>query len=57
MLWLMPSLLGSPLRSLALFQPDLVLALVAGAALGVLWAVFRLGVAYTGEGSNVPMAS
>jgi CubicO group peptidase (beta-lactamase class C family) len=48
-LWLMPTLLGSPLGSLNLFQPDLGLALVATAVSGVLWAVFRLGVAHTGE--------
>jgi CubicO group peptidase (beta-lactamase class C family) len=49
MTWLMPNLLGAPLGTLALFQPDLGLALIASAGLGVLWAVFRLGVAYTGE--------
>ena len=47
-LWLMPNLLGAPLGTLALFQPDLGLALLATAVSGVLWAVFRLGVAYTG---------
>ncbi len=46
---LVPSLVGSPLRSLSLFQPDLGLALVATAVTGVMWAVFRLGVAYTGR--------
>ncbi len=49
MTWLMPNLLGAPLGTLALFQPDLGLALIASAGFGVLWAVFRLGVAYTGE--------
>jgi CubicO group peptidase (beta-lactamase class C family) len=48
-LWLMPALLGSPLANLALFQPDLGLGLILGAAFGVLWAVFRLAVAYTGN--------
>lgn len=48
-LWLMPTLLGSPIGTLALFQPDLGLAMVATAGLGVLWALFRLGVAYTGK--------
>lgn len=46
---LIPDLFGVPLRTLALFQPDFGLALVATAVTGVLWAVFRLGVAYTGE--------
>ncbi len=46
-LWLMPNLLGSPLGTINLFQPDLGLALIASAVIGVLWAVFRLGVAYT----------
>jgi hypothetical protein len=46
-LWLVPNLFGSPLANLLLFAPDLVLALVATAVFGVLWAVFRLGVAYT----------
>ena len=45
---LVPSLLGAPLATITLFQPDLGLALVATAVTGVLWAVFRLGVAYTG---------
>ncbi len=47
--WMVPSLLGSPLGNIRLFQPDLGLALIATAASGVLWAVFRLGVAYTGK--------
>lgn len=47
-IWLMPNLLGSPLGTLTLFQPDLGIAMAATAGLGVLWAVFRLGFAYTG---------
>lgn len=47
-LWLAPTLLGSPLRTLAVYQPDLGVALVATAATGVLWAVFRFAVAHTG---------
>jgi hypothetical protein len=46
--WLVPNLFGSPLGNLLLFSPDLGLALVT-AAFGLLWAVFRLGVAYTGK--------
>lgn len=48
-LGLIPNLFGTPLSTLTLFQPDLGLALIATAASGVLWAVFRLVVAYTGE--------
>jgi len=48
-LWLVPNLFGAPLGTLVRFQPDLGLALIATAVSGVLWAVFRLGVAYTGE--------
>ena len=44
---LVPTLIGSPLTNLALFQPDLGMLLVASAVAGVLWAVFRLGVAHT----------
>ncbi len=47
-LWLVPNLLGAPLATISLFQPDLGLTLIAGAVFGVLWAVCRLGVAYTG---------
>ncbi|MTH66892.1 serine hydrolase domain-containing protein [Agromyces bracchium] len=49
---LVPGLLGSPIGTIALFQPDLGLALIATAIMGVLWAVFRLGVAYTGRSSR-----
>ncbi len=49
LMWLMPRLFGTSLGSLALFQPDLVILLIAAGLLGVLWAVFRLGVAYTGK--------
>ncbi len=46
---LVPRLSGSPLANLNQFQPDFVLVLIATAVTGVLWAVFRLGVAYTGR--------
>ncbi len=49
LLWLVPSLLGTPLGKLSLFAPDYLLALIATAVTGVLWVVFRLGVAYTGK--------
>jgi hypothetical protein len=45
---LVPIVGGAPLGTIRLFQPDFGLALVASAVTGVLWAVFRLGVAYTG---------
>ncbi len=46
---LVPSMLGAPLVTLRLFQPDLGIVLIATAITGVLWAVFRLTVAYTGR--------
>ena len=46
---LVPNLFGTPLANIRLFQPDLGIALVATAVTGVLWAVFRLAVAYTGS--------
>ena len=49
LLGLVPSLLGTPLGTLSLFAPDYLLTLVATAVTGVLWAVFRLGVAYSGK--------
>ncbi len=48
-LGLVPRLFGSPLANIRLFAPDVALVLVATAATGVLWAAFRLGVAYTGH--------
>ena len=49
-LGLVPQLFGAPLGTLVRFQPDLVLTLKASAVTGLLWALFRLGVAYSGEG-------
>ncbi len=46
---LVPILGGAPIGTIRLFAPDLALALIASAVTGVLWAVFRLGVAYTGR--------
>lgn len=46
---LVPTVLGAPLSTICLFQPDFGLAMVASAATGVLWAVFRLAVAYSGK--------
>jgi hypothetical protein len=54
MLWLVPNLFGVPLGTLFLFQPDFGLALIATSVFGVLWAVLRLGVAYTGSSSATP---
>ena len=48
-LHLVPNLFGTPLANIRLFQPDLGVALIATAVTGVLWAVFRLAVAYTGR--------
>ena len=44
---LVPNLLGAPIDTIKVFQPDFGLALIATPVTGVLWAVFRLGVAYT----------
>jgi len=46
---LVPGLLGSPLGTIALFQPDLGVVLIATAITGVVWATVRLGIAYTGR--------
>ena len=48
-LWVVPTLFGAPLGTLRLFQPDFGLMLIATAVTGVLWAVFRLGIAYIGR--------
>lgn len=50
MLVLVPRLFGAPLGTIWLFSPDLALGLVACGIGGLLWAVFRLGVAYSGRG-------
>jgi CubicO group peptidase (beta-lactamase class C family) len=47
--YLIPQLFGVSIGTLRLFQPDLGLTFVATAATGVMWAVFRLGVAYSGK--------
>ncbi len=49
LLGLVSKLFGTPLGTLRLYAPDLVLILVATAVTGVLWSVFRLAVAYTGR--------
>jgi len=49
MLFLIPHLFGLSLGTLCRYQPDLGLAMIATAATGVPWAVFRLGLAYTGR--------
>lgn len=48
-LYLIPALFGVSIGKLRLFQPDLALMMIAAAATGILLAVFRLGVAYTGK--------
>ncbi|WP_380169604.1 serine hydrolase domain-containing protein [Jannaschia sp. R86511] len=48
MLRLVPDLVGAPLGTLRLFQPDLGLLLISGAVTGVLWATVRLVIAHTG---------
>ncbi len=46
---LIPQVFGVSMGTLRQFQPDLALTMVASAATGVTWAVFRLGVAYSGR--------
>ena len=46
---LVPRLVGASFSTLNLFGPDLGLTLIAIPVTGVLWAVFRLGVAYSGK--------
>ncbi len=46
---MVPRWFGISIASIRLFLPDLGLALIASAATGVAWAVFRLGVAYSGR--------
>lgn len=46
---LVPRVGGAPIGTIRLFTPDFGLALIATAVTGVLWAVFRLAVAYTGR--------
>ncbi len=57
LLGLVSNLFGTPLGTLRLYAPDLVLVLVATAVTGVLWSVFRLGVAYTGRSAPAVRAS
>lgn len=45
---LIPQLFGVSLGTFRLYQPDFVVLLVASAATGVLWALFRLSVFYSG---------
>lgn len=49
MLGLVPTLFGAPLSTIRVFQPDFGLALIASGVGGVLWAVFRLAIAYSGR--------
>jgi CubicO group peptidase (beta-lactamase class C family) len=51
-IWLIPQLFGVSLSAFSQYQPDFVLLLVATAVTGVLWALFRLGVFYSGKASS-----
>lgn len=46
---LIPQLFGVSIGTLRIFSPDLALILVATGVTGVMWAVFRLGVYYSGR--------
>ena len=45
---IIPALFGAPLASFQRYQPDFALLLIATAATGLLWALARLGLAYSG---------
>jgi hypothetical protein len=47
--YLIPRLFGVSLRTFSQYQPDFVVLLVATAAMGVLWAMFRLEAFYSGK--------
>lgn len=47
-LYLVPALFGTPLHSLQIYLPDLVLMMIAASIAGAVWAVFRLIIAYSG---------
>lgn len=47
--FLVPTLFGASNETLCYFWPDLGLIFVASAVTGVMWAVFRLAVAYSGR--------
>lgn len=52
--YLFPLMFGTSLANLRVFEPDFVLMMIATAATGVIWAVFRLGLAYRGKASGRP---
>ncbi len=47
LLMIVPRLFGTTLGGLMLYQPDLVILLKAGVILSAVWAILRLGLAYT----------
>ena len=53
LLAVVPKLFGTPLGTLSRFAPDLVVVLIGTAVTGVVWAAFRIAVAYTGRGGQV----
>ncbi|WP_228374512.1 serine hydrolase domain-containing protein [Demequina rhizosphaerae] len=54
LLLLIPNLMGAPLSTVRVFQPDMALAMTATAVGGVVWAAFRLVIAYTGRAAVSP---
>lgn len=48
-LTLVPLMFGAPLSTVRRFSPDLALCLTATAVCGVVWALLRLAIAYTGR--------
>ncbi|WP_062310240.1 serine hydrolase domain-containing protein [Demequina rhizosphaerae] len=54
LLTLVPNLMGAPPSTVRVFQPDMALAMTATAVGGVVWAAFRLAIAYTGKAAVSP---
>lgn len=52
-LYLVPTLFGVSLETLRLFSPDLALIMMATAMTGVMWAVFRLILYYSGRSASI----
>jgi CubicO group peptidase (beta-lactamase class C family) len=53
-IFLFPHFVGVSLATLWLYQPDLALVMTLAGVTGVVWAVFRLGVAYSGKRAAGP---
>ena len=50
----LPHMIGAPISAIRAFQPDFAFGLVATGITGVAWALFRLGIGYTGRSAPSP---